>query len=111
MPDVLPEFAASKEKLRDRIKNERTIELCFEGAHYFHDIRRWKDAPAVMGGTVMRVDVEKVPVSTTYPTGYKYTRLPLSADRQVRWKEAMYYFPFNTEDMYKMKNFVSNEVW
>jgi len=111
MPDVLPEYAASKEKLRDRIKNERTIELCFEGGHYFHDIRRWKDAPAVMGGTVMRVDIEKVPVSAAYPTGYRYTRLPLSADRQVRWKDAMYYFPFNTEDMYKMKNFVSNEVW
>lgn len=111
MPDVLPAFAASKEKLRDRIKNERTIELCFEGGHYFHDIRRWKDAPKVMGGTLMRMDVEKVAVSAAYPTGFRYTRMPMSADRQVRWKDAMYYFPFNTEDMYKMKNFVSNEVW
>lgn len=111
MPDVLPAFTATKEKLRDRIKNERTIELCFEGAHYYHDIRRWKDAPAVMSGTLYKVDIEKVPVSTTYPTGYRYTRMPLSSDRQTRWKEAMYYLPFNTEDMYKMKNFVSNEVW
>jgi len=111
MPDVLPAYIVSKEKLRDRIKNERTIELCFEGGHYFHDIRRWKDAPRVMSGTLYSVDIEKVPVSKTYPTGFKYTRLPMSADRQVRWKDAMYYFPFNTEDMYKMKNFVSNEVW
>ena len=64
-----------------------------------------------MGGTVMGVDIEKVTVSATYPTGYKYSRQPLSADRQVRWKNAMYYFPFNTEDMYKMKKFVPNEVW
>jgi hypothetical protein len=35
----------------------------------------------------------------------------LSSDRQTNWKEAMYYLPFNTEDTYKMKNFVSNEVW
>lgn len=111
MPNVLPAYATSKDKLRDRIKNERTIELCFEGGHYYHDIRRWKDAPKVMGGTLYRMDVEKVPVSTTYPTGFKYTRMPLSADRQTRWKEAMYYLPFNTEDMYKMKNFVPNEVW
>ncbi|SDE49393.1 Starch-binding associating with outer membrane [Dyadobacter soli] len=111
MPNVLPAYATSKDKLRDRIKNERTIELCFEGGHYYHDIRRWKDAPKVMGGTLYRVDVEKVPVSTTYPTGFKYVRMPLSADRQVRWKEAMYYLPFNTEDMYKMKNFAPNEVW
>lgn len=111
MPNVLPAYATSKDKLRDRIKNERTIELCFEGGHYYHDIRRWKDAPRVMSGTLMRMDVEKVAVSTTYPTGFKYTRMPLSADRQTRWKEAMYYLPFNTEDMYKMKNFVPNEVW
>jgi len=111
MPNVLPAYATSKDKLRDRIKNERTIELCFEGGHYYHDIRRWKDAPKVMGGTLYRMNVEKVAVSTTYPTGFKYTRMPLSADRQTRWKEAMYYLPFNTEDMYKMKNFVPNEVW
>lgn len=111
MPDVLQAYTGSKDKLRDRIKNERTIELCFEGGHYYHDIRRWKDAPKVMGGTLYRMDVEKVPTSTTYPTGFKYTRMPLSADRQTRWKEAMYYLPFNTEDMYKMKNFVPNEVW
>jgi len=111
MPNVLPDYSSSKDKLRDRIKNERTIELCFEGSHYYHDIRRWKDAPKVMGGVLYRVDIEKVPVSTSYPTGYKYTRQPMSSDRQTRWKEAMYYLPFNTEDMYKMKNFVSNEVW
>lgn len=111
MPNVLAAYATSKDKLRDRIKNERTIELCFEGGHYYHDIRRWKDAPKVMGGTLYRMDVEKVPASTTYPTGFKYTRMPLSADRQARWKDAMYYLPFNTEDIYKMKNFVPNEVW
>ena len=111
MPNVMQAYTGSKDKLRDRIKNERTIELCFEGGHYYHDIRRWKDAPKVMGGTLYRMEVEKVPTSTAYPTGFKYTRMPLSADRQTRWKEAMYYLPFNTEDMYKMKNFVPNEVW
>lgn len=111
MPDVLPAYTGSKDKFRERIKNERTIELCFEGGHYYHDIRRWKDAPVVMNGPLYRVDIEKVPVSTTYPTGYRYIRMAMSADRQTRWKNAMYYLPFNTEDMYKMKNFVSNEVW
>ena len=57
------------------------------------------------------VDIEKVKVSTTFPTGFKYTRFALSADRQSNWKDAMYYLPFNTEDTYKMKKFVSNEVW
>ena len=110
MPDVLSAYTVSKDAFRPRIKNERNIELCFEG-HYYFDIRRWKDAPVAYAGPLMGVDIEKVPVSTTYPTGFKYTRYALSADRQSSWKEAMYYLPFNTEDTYKMKNFVSNEVW
>ena len=111
MPEVLAAYTASKDALRDRIKNERTIELCFEGSHYYHDIRRWKDAPEVMTGTLIGMDVEKVPVSTTYPTGFRYTRQPLAATRQVKWKEAMYYLPFNTDDTYKMSKFTPNVVW
>ena len=52
-PDVLAQFKADKDIFRSRIKNERTIELCFEG-HYYHDIRRWKDAPVVMAGPAYR---------------------------------------------------------
>jgi hypothetical protein len=110
MPNVKPEYTSSTEVFRPRIKNERTVELCFEG-HYYFDIRRWMDAPTVMAGPLMAMEVEKVATSTTYPKGYKYTRLPLLAERQTRWKDAMYYFPFNTSDNYKMKNFVPNPVW
>lgn len=109
-PDVLAKYTATTEDFRPRIKNERTIELCFEG-HYYHDIRRWKDAPVAMAGPLMGMVVEKVTTSPTYPTGFRYTRAPLSADRQSAWKDAMYYLPFNTSDNYKMKNFVPNEVW
>ncbi|HOI49959.1 MAG TPA: RagB/SusD family nutrient uptake outer membrane protein, partial [Prolixibacteraceae bacterium] len=91
----------------------RTIELCFEG-HYYQDIRRWMDAPQTMAGPLYGMDVEKLPSGydkTQYPTGYKYTRILLPADRQSRWKDEMYYFPFDNDDMYKMKNFVPNPVW
>ncbi|PWJ56857.1 putative outer membrane starch-binding protein [Dyadobacter jejuensis] len=111
MPDVQLQFTTSKELLRERIKNERVIELCFEGSHYYYDIRRWKDAPKAMNGPLMGVDIEKVPVSSAYPTGFKYVRVPLAANRQSRWKDAMYYLPFDTDDTYKMKNFTPNEVW
>lgn len=110
MPDVLAAFTTDKNKFRERIKNERNVELCFEG-HYFHDIRRWKDAPVTMAGPLYGMDIEKVPVSATYPTGFKYTRIKLPAERQSTWKDAMYYFPFEQEDMFKMKNFTFNEVW
>jgi hypothetical protein len=108
--DVLAKYTVSKDEFRPRVKNERNIELSFEG-HYYFDIRRWKDAPVCYAGPLMGVTVEKVAVSPTYPTGFKYDRYPLSSDRQSNWKDAMYYLPFNTEDTYKMKKFVSNEVW
>jgi len=109
-PDVLAKYTGNKDDFRLRIQNERNIELSFEG-HYYFDIRRWKTAPAAYAGPLMGMDIEKVPVSATYPLGFKHTRVPLSSDRQSNWKDAMYYLPFNTEDTYKMKNFVSNEVW
>lgn len=111
MPNVLSKYTGSKEAFRARIKNERTIELCFEGGHYYWDIRRWKDAPVVNTGPLMGIVIQKVPVSSEYPIGFKHTRAPLPANRQIVWKEAMYYFPFDAKDYYKMKNFVPNEYW
>jgi hypothetical protein len=109
--NVLPQYTTTKEIFRNRVKNERNIELSFEGAHYFFDIRRWKDAPRTMTQTMMAVYIEKVPVSAEYPTGFKYTRTPQTPDRQAVWKDAMYYFPMLAADSYKTKNFVANEYW
>ena len=43
MPNVDAKYTGSKEDFRERIRNERAIELCFEGFRY-DDIRRWKTA-------------------------------------------------------------------
>jgi len=107
---VQTKFTVSKEVFRPRIMNERNVELSFEG-HYYYDIRRWKTAPVTMGGPLVGNMAEKVPVSAEYPTGYKYTRLPLTDDRQSRWYDAKYYLPFTSADYYKMKNFDPGQVW
>lgn len=103
-------YTANTAAFRPRIKNERKIELSFEG-HYYFDIRRWKDAPVTMGGPLMGNVPEKVAVSPAYPTGFKYTRLPLSDSRQSRWFDAKYYLPFTSADYYKMKKFEPGQVW
>ena len=112
MVNVQDKFTSSTELLRERIKNERTVELYGEGHHFF-DIRRWKDAPKVMSIPSRRMDIEKVAVSAEYPTGYKYDdsqELPLT--RQVRWtSDAMYYFPFPISEENKMKVFTPNKRW
>lgn len=110
---VRPVYTTTTDAFRPRIKNERNIELSWEG-HYYHDIRRWMDAPNAYTSVLIGMDIEKLPAgynATTYPIGYRHTRKSLSLDRQIAWKEAMYYLPFNTEDNFKMKKFVPNVVW
>jgi hypothetical protein len=108
MPPVLSKFTTDKDVFRARIKNERTIELAFEG-HYYYDIRRWKDAPAIYSSKLIGMYIEKVPVDATYPTGFKYSRIELPATRQIAWREAMYYFSFDQYD--KMTKFVPGDKW
>ena len=104
IPTGQPEF-------REKIQNERIIELCMEGNHYFFDIRRWKIAPQTHSIPLMTIDIEKVPVSSTYPTGFRYSRVPLPDARQARWKDAMYYFSMEPNSRYKFKNFEVYETW
>lgn len=114
MVPVQDRFISNKDIFRDRIKNERFVELCYEGFHYFFDIRRWMDAPRTMTEGIVGMDIEKLPTGydvSVYPTGYRYTRKLLPPNRQSVWKDAMYYFAFDLEDMQKMKNFVPNEIW
>jgi hypothetical protein len=100
-----------QEEFRKKIQNERIIELCMEGNHYFFDIRRWKIAPQTQTTPLMKIDIEKVPVSPAYPTGFIYSRVPLEDARQAKWKDAMYYFSMEPNSVYKFKNFQVYETW
>ena len=107
MPDVLTKYTSDKESLRERIRNERCVELAFEGHHYYHDTRRWKIAPRTMGTTLYGMYVEKTDVSAEHPEGKIYTRKALPNNRQCVWKDYMYYIPFPDSEAFKMQNFVN----
>ena len=109
-PDVLEKYTADKNSFRERIRNERGIELAFEGHHYYYDIRRWKTAPELMGKTLYGMYVESIKKSAEYPIGRKFEVRPLPNNRQCVWKDYMYYLPFPDSEAYKLKNFV-NWTW
>jgi hypothetical protein len=114
MPNVLAAYTGSTDAFRPRIKNERNIELSFEGHHYYNDVRRWKDLPAVMSGALWAIIPQKVTVSPTYPDGFAYNRTLVENNQGIRqpsWKEGMYYLYFLNSDALKMKNFKQNTVW
>ena len=109
-PDVLEKYTADKNSFRERIRNERGIELAFEGHHYYYDIRRWKIAPDRMSKTLYGMYVESIKKSDEYPIGRKFEVRPIPNNRQCVWKDYMYYIPFPDSEAYKLKNFV-NWTW
>ena len=116
MPDVRSEYLSDPEVYRSRIKNERTVELCFEGDHYYCDIRRWKDAPAIGRGKLYGLRAVKLNAgydTSIYPTGFRYDRFELPDNRQITWTDSdgMYWVQFNTSTLIKMKNYTPKPKW
>lgn len=72
MPAVNSIYLASKDLFRERIKNERAIELYLEGKRYF-DLSRWGDAHKVVSREIYGADFTANPGQ---PTGYSIARTP-----------------------------------
>lgn len=90
----LEECAASQDKMRELIRNERRIELCFEG-HRFWDMRRWKlalDEPA------MGVRIEK--------GTYNYFEVD-----PRRYGSFQTYGPIPYTEVIKFSELVQNDGW
>lgn len=111
MPPVQSRFTGSREAFRERIYNERDVELAFEGNHYYFDIRRWKVAPERMTRTLEGMYIQSCPVDEAHPKGRIYERRAIPANRQCTWREQMYWWPFPDEQANKLINFVNNQRW
>ena len=111
MPDVQDKFSTDPLLLRDRIRNERMVELAFEAHHYYRDSRRWKSVETDMVQPLTGMYIESVAKSAAYPKGRKYIRRELTSDCQGTWRPHMYYLPIPPEEADKMRNFVNNAYW
>ena len=73
MPNINEKFL-NQTDFRERVRNERRIELCFE-EHRTFDIRRWNIGPQTK--EIWGVVITKLAPgydATTYPTGFRYDR-------------------------------------
>jgi starch-binding outer membrane protein, SusD/RagB family len=92
-------FNASKEALRTLIRNERRIELCFEG-HRFWDIRRWNDVET------MQKDVSGVLIRLDGTKSYEY-----SVVENRKFLDHMIHGPIPYQEMLKNSALVQNAGW
>lgn len=99
LPDVRDIYTDTKEHFRDRIRNERSVELAFEG-HRFVDMRRWYLA---------HHQEYKVRYAAEFDKGHTYYK-------EVRlfegpFDEKHYWFPFKPSDAQQYEGFKQNPGW
>ncbi|WP_297064835.1 RagB/SusD family nutrient uptake outer membrane protein [uncultured Duncaniella sp.] len=92
--EYLESIKGDKDKMRELIRNERRIELSFEG-HRFWDLRRWKSelnetakGMSISGSTYSVIDVE--------------TR---------NYKDYMFYGPIPYSEVLKFSELIQNKGW
>ncbi len=99
----LEQCAANKERMRELIRNERRLELCFEN-HRFYDLRRWNVTLNKLNETAQGMQIDKQADGTL-----KYTVLP---NVEVRgYKNYMYYGPIPFVETQKFNALEQNDGW
>ena len=95
----LDECATSKEKMRELIRNERRLELCFEN-HRFWDLRRWNaDLTESAKGISIKTDAYGTLV---------YSKIEVE---QRSYQDYMHYCPIPYTEVQKYDNLKQNDQW
>lgn len=96
----MPEFpeGMSSDNFWKRYKNERMVELAFEG-HRFWDVRRWKE-----GGFK---SIDRMMITKNSDDSFTYTR----TTKPLVWEDKMYFYPIPDFERRKNPNLTQNPGW
>lgn len=95
----------SKDEMRERIWNERRVELAFE-AHRYFDTRRWKIAASIDNREIRGMDIE---AGTHLQDDAFYTRVPI--EKRVFVAPRHYLWPIQVMEIEKNPMLVQNPGW
>lgn len=102
----VPGFSNTKEFILNRIRNERRVELCFEG-HRFYDQRRWQ----ILDETNDVVSGMMVMSSDTTDTGtFSYERVKIDVARNAT-SDKYLILPLPTEEARRLPGIGQPDVW
>lgn len=85
-------------QMRERIQNERRVELCFEG-HRFFDVRRWKKGAEFFNKPVTGIQITKVGTTLTYT--------PFTVESRI-FQDKNYLFPIPQTELNKTTKLKQN---
>ncbi|HMR19720.1 MAG TPA: RagB/SusD family nutrient uptake outer membrane protein, partial [Sphingobacterium sp.] len=97
---VLP-AGLNQTEMRERIRQERQVELAFEG-HRIWDVRRWMIAPATLGVPLRGVDI------TRDGSTFNYTAVTVESRT---FQPKMYFYPIPQQELQKMNGMPQNPLW
>ena len=92
----------SQPDMRDKIRNERRIELAFED-HRLWDVRRWMTAPSVLNTPLYGVKIT--------PTDFDYSYEKVIVEQRV-FETKMYFYPIPQRVLFTNGvNWPQNPLW
>lgn len=106
MPPVNASYLGSKDTFRERIKNERAIELYLEGKRLF-DLSRWGDASKEVHKNIYGADFVS---NAGQPTGYTITKTTNPVYKLV-FEPRQYRWPIPSNDAMMFGAFKQNPGW
>lgn len=90
-----------QDKMRELIRNERRLELCFENFRFW-DLRRWNVDLNKLNETALGVEISK--------SGATMTFTPLTVEER-KYKDYMIYGPLPFAEVMKWSNLTQNAGW
>lgn len=99
LPDVLPQYTGSQSTFRDRIRNERSVELAYEGHRWF-DLRRWY---------VAHLPEYKIRYKCIFDKNHTFFKKVVLFEGI--FEEKHYWLPFKRDDVNQYSDFKQNPGW
>jgi hypothetical protein len=101
----MPAIPASvtQTEMRQRIRNERMVELAFED-HRYWDVRRWMIGPSTLGASIRGVRI-------TRETSGAFKYDPYEVEKRV-FQDKMYLYPIPQSEIIKTNgSIIQNPGW
>lgn len=113
----MPALTESGDALKQRMRNEKRIEMYMEEQRY-HDTRRWMIAPTTLGRKANGINIngtlkagKNVTLYKYDPTNYDYTYKVFEIDpgkENRAWLDKQYYLPIHRDEMNRNNKLVQN---